>query len=197
MTTDKANVKPWYLHGFRRAKRAPTWWNLVKTLSHTAIFWSIFLYLIPYSMSRFEQGVLGWTPPPSPLDGVVAIAGFVLAGALGLWSGVTMAIVGKGTPLPLDHPNALVVRGPYRHVRNPMAIAGLTQGLFAGIYFGSWSSIPYVIAGGLLWHIAARPPEEEHLARDFGAPYLAYRAHVRCWIPRPTPYRPEMNQGER
>lgn len=194
MSKETATVNPWYLKGFRKAKRASTLWNLTKTLTHTAIFWSIFLYFIPYSMSRFEQEVLGWSPPPSPFDGKVAIVCFVLAGALGLWSGITMAIIGQGTPLPLDHPNELVVRGPYRHVRNPMAIAGLAQGLFAGVFFGSWLSIPYVIAGGLLWHIAARPPEEEHLVRDFGERYLSYRDNVRCWIPRLTPYRPEKKE---
>ncbi len=102
-----------------------------------------------------------------------------------------MAIIGQGTPLPLDHPNRLVIRGPYRFVRNPMAIAGLSQGLFAGLFFGSWLAIPYVVIGGLSWNLFARPPEEHHLAIDFGEPYLRYKEAVGCWIPRLTPYRPD------
>jgi protein-S-isoprenylcysteine O-methyltransferase Ste14 len=179
---------PWYLKGFRKAKVASPWWNLTKTLIHTTLFWSVFLFLIPWAMSTLE-GQWGWNPPTFPGHRAVAIAGFVVAGSLGLWSGATMAIIGGGTPLPLDHPNRLVVRGPYRYVRNPMAIAGLSQGLFAGIFYGSWLAIPYVVIGGVLWNALARPPEERQLERDFGEPYARYKAAVGCWIPLLRPYR--------
>ncbi len=178
---------PWYLKGFRKARQASVGWNVFKTLVHTTIFWSIFLYLIPWQMAALER-MLGIPELQFAGKSVVAVVGFVSAGMLGLWSGLTMAIIGKGTPLPLDHPNTLVVKGPYRYVRNPMAIAGLTQGLFAGMFFGSWFALPYIIAGGVLWNYLARPPEEHHLELDFGAPYVHYKNHVSCWIPRFSPY---------
>ena len=40
-----------------------------------------------------------------------------------------MAVTGRGTPLPFDAARDLVVSGPYRLVRNPMVVAGLTQSL--------------------------------------------------------------------
>ena len=43
-------------------------------------------------------------------------AGLLLAG----WTLRLFATVGQGTPAPWDPPQKLVVRGPYRHVRNPM-----------------------------------------------------------------------------
>ena len=97
---------------------------------------------------------------------------------------MTMAVVGRGTPLPTDCPRHLVVAGPYRWVRNPMAVAGLTQGLAVGLGLGSWWMPVAVLAGGLLWNYAVRPVEEEHLEQLFGDQYREYRAQVNCWWPR-------------
>jgi protein-S-isoprenylcysteine O-methyltransferase Ste14 len=35
----------------------------------------------------------------------------------------------------------LVIAGPYRYVRNPMAVAGILQGIAVGWYLGSVSVI--------------------------------------------------------
>ncbi len=53
----------------------------------------------------------------------------LLAAAVGVsligWTMRDFARSGKGTPAPWDPPKALVVRGPYRHVRNPMITGDL------------------------------------------------------------------------
>jgi protein-S-isoprenylcysteine O-methyltransferase Ste14 len=48
----------------------------------------------------------------------------------------------------------------------------------------------YALAGGPLWHFLVRPWEETDLERRFGEPYRAYRAAVKCWLPRVRGYRP-------
>ncbi|MBK7951112.1 MAG: hypothetical protein IPK00_20700 [Deltaproteobacteria bacterium] len=58
---------------------------------------------------------------------------FALCGSLGLASSATMAIHGRGTPIPLDYPRELVVLGPYRVLRNPMVVAGIGQGVAVGL----------------------------------------------------------------
>jgi hypothetical protein len=40
--------------------------------------------------------------------------------AIALWCVFTFVFIGKGTPAPFDPPRKLVIRGPYRFVRNPM-----------------------------------------------------------------------------
>ena len=97
---------------------------------------------------------------------------------------------GQGTPLPVDSTNRLVIRGPYRWIRNPMATASLLQGAAMGLWFGSPLMLLYVVAGAALWNFAVRPWEEADLGARFGADYQSYRQSVRCWLLRWSPYSP-------
>jgi protein-S-isoprenylcysteine O-methyltransferase Ste14 len=171
------------VNGFRVARTAPPAWNVAKTLGHTAVFWTVFLFLLPAAITAGETA-LGLSA--FQLDGQRVLGGIMFAscGALGLTSGAIMAIAGKGTPLPLDSARRLVMCGPYRYVRNPMAVAGIGQGVAVGIWLGSWPVIAYAVAGGAIWHWIIRPLEERDLVQRFGEPYERYRAAVRCWLPR-------------
>lgn len=172
---------------FRPAPPRSTAANLARTLGQTTLFWAVFVVAAPYGMHALERAlaVPGFSFPHQRL---VALVGFVAMAALNLGSGVTMAVVGRGTPFPADTARELVVRGPYRHVRNPMALGGLGVGASVGVALGSWVILGYVVLGGLAWHAIARPMEERDLEARFGASYVAYRGAVRNWLPRWTPY---------
>ena len=116
----------------------------------------------------------------------LAIALFVAASALNLTTGALLATIGRGTPLPLACPQTLVLSGPYKYVRNPMAVAGISQGLAVAIWLGSWSVLAYSFAGGVFWHTVLRPPEERDLLARFGTSYESYRRAVPLWRPRLT-----------
>ena len=58
-----------------------------------------------------------------------------------------------------------------------------------GVFVGSPLVVLYALAGGPVWNAFVRPWEEADLERRFGDPYRRYRAAVRCWVPRLTPYR--------
>lgn len=164
-----------------RATSDRAWpWNLLKTLIQTAFFWSVFLYVVPSVLLRVEAE-LGLEPFDGKLLDWVALAGFGLFSLGGLSSGITMAIKGRGTPLPIDTASRLVIAGPYRFIRNPMAFFGLGQGLFVGLHLGSYFTIPYVILGGWIWNHFVRPIEEAELAKRFGEEYENYRKRVPCW----------------
>ena len=184
-----------YTHG-REARPASRGWTVLKTLAQAAVFWFVFLALLPAAVVALEHslGFGRWR-----FDGPATVWGgsvlFVLGGSLGLTSGVVMAVRGRGTPLPSDCPRELVVGGPYRHIRNPMAVAGLAQGVAVGVALGSPAVIVYALLGGPLWHLFVRPWEEADLERRFGEPYCRYRAAVRCWRPRLAGYRP-LTQGD-
>lgn len=165
------------------APESPLWWILLKIFFQTVLFWSLFLFLIPGLLIWFESYV-GWNTFQFTGQRSLGIVFFFLGGCLGLSSGTMMGIYGRGTPLPLDTARCLVVVGPYRYVRNPMAIAGLTQGAAVACYAGSWLTIIYVISGMLLWNYHVRPIEEQDLLLRFQDEYIVYRNSIRCWIPR-------------
>ncbi|MBW3570001.1 MAG: isoprenylcysteine carboxylmethyltransferase family protein [Gemmatimonadetes bacterium] len=172
----------------RHARPASAGWNTAKTFAQIAVFWGTLLFLVPWLIRMLELR-LGVPSFGGPGMRVVAVGLFVALGGLGVWSGVTMARSGRGTPLPLDAPRRLVVSGPYAYVRNPMAIGSLGQGVAVGLYLGSPLVLVYVGIGAWMWQVLARPLEEMDLARHFGAEYEAYRDAVRCWCPNLTAFR--------
>jgi protein-S-isoprenylcysteine O-methyltransferase Ste14 len=147
--------------------------HLAATGAQIVVFWGFFLE------KRWSVGVplAGWVP-------AVGVALLVLASALGLWSGITMSVIGKGTPLPSAMANRLVIAGPYRFIRNPMAVAGFLQGAAVGLVLSSWLVVAYALLGAVLWNYAIRPHEEADLETRFGEDFRRYRERVRCWVPR-------------
>ena len=141
----------------------------------------MFLWLIPKLIVYKEKSIFKTDFETYSLIGWAA---FILFSLLGLWSGYTMSWHGKGTPLPLDCPQKLVIAGPYKFVRNPMALAGIGQGVSVGVILGSPFVITYAIAGAILWHYLVRPSEEVDLLGRFGQEYIEYCKNVKCWVPR-------------
>ncbi len=180
-------TKQW--HG-REAPEASWAWNLTKSLIQTSLFWTVFLILIPAGIRVLERAC-GWHHLPLLSHNLQLIVGTLLLffSALGLSSCYSMAVWGHGTPLPADCTRQLVTIGPYRYVRNPMAIAGPMQAVMIGLLIGSLFTVFYAITGMLLWNLWMRPWEEDDLENRFGAAYVHYRTHVRCWIPRLVGYR--------
>lgn len=165
---------------FKPAKSNNGIWNLTKTVIQTAVFWSTFLFIFPHFIVKLEIAFNISSFQPTPIIGWILFSVFSL---MGLYSGYTMSWIGQGTPLPIDCPNKLVVNGPYKFVRNPMAVSGIGQGISVGIIFGSFMIILYALVGASLWHLFVRPIEEKDLETRFGKSYLEYKANVKCWIP--------------
>lgn len=172
---------------FRVARPAGAGANVGKTGFQLAVVWALVLGLLPAVLIRGEDaaGVPRWQVPVADAAGVGL---FVLGSALGLASAWTMAVIGRGTPVPFDCARELVVAGPYRRVRNPMAVSAVVQMLGVALVHGSAATALVGLAGGVVWDVGIRPGEERFLSARFGPPYDAYRAAVRCWLPRRTPY---------
>jgi len=91
---------------------------------------------------------------------------------------------GRGTISPIDPPKHLVVRGLYRHVRNPMYVAVVTILLGEAIFF---ISVSILVEAGVFIIFASlfvMYYEEPALRRQFGESYEKYAQTVGRWIPR-------------
>jgi protein-S-isoprenylcysteine O-methyltransferase Ste14 len=98
------------------------------------------------------------------------------------------ATQGHGTLAPWDPPTHLVVRGVYRHVRNPMISGVISVLLGESILLGLrplalWCAL---FTGVNLLVIPLY--EEPQLEERFGAEYAEYKQHVPRWIPRARPW---------
>ncbi len=165
---------------FRVARDASPAWNLAKTFAQMLVLWCLFLFLGPWLITTAERSV-GIDAIELPGRHVVASLLFGVASICAVWSAYTMAAIGGGTPLPLDCARRLVVAGPYRYIRNPMAVVAVAQAGAVGIWFGSWLVLLYASAGGAVWNWILRPAEERDLIARFGEPYVRYRDAVPCW----------------
>ena len=154
-------------------------------LIRAAIWASLFIGLVlVFVPARLLFGV-GPIRPPGP--GVRELAGMFVAGVgaiVALSCVATFAVIGQGTPAPFDPPRRLVVRGPYRFVRNPMYIgAGLALS-GAALVYRSLSLLGYALVLLIATHLFVVWYEEPTLRRMFGDDYVAYCARVHRWRPR-------------
>lgn len=97
---------------------------------------------------------------------------------------------GKGTLAPWDPPRRLVVRGPYRFVRNPMISGVVLVLLGESLILLSQSHLWWTVIFFAINAIYIPLLEEPDLASRFGAEYDRYRQHVPRLIPRLRPWEP-------
>ncbi|HJU75077.1 MAG TPA: methyltransferase [Gemmatimonadaceae bacterium] len=98
------------------------------------------------------------------------------------------ATEGKGTLAPWDPPRRLVVRGPYRYVRNPMISGVLLVLLGESLLLLSRAHLSWAILFFVINAIYIPLLEEPQLAARFGVSYDEYRRHVPRLIPRVRPW---------
>ncbi len=117
---------------------------------------------------------------------ILLVGGFITALGFGLvlWTITVFKTLGKGTPNPQLPPTELVISGPYRYCRNPMALGGF---LFLLGEAGIYQSPSLAIIAGLfliILYFNAVYIEEPELRKRFGQPYEKYYKVVPRFLPR-------------
>jgi protein-S-isoprenylcysteine O-methyltransferase Ste14 len=160
---------------------------LFRAVTYAALFVGFVLVFLPAQVLRWA----GVTRPAA--TGIPQITGLVVGAAgatLALWCVLTFALVGKGTPAPFDPPRRLVVRGPYRMVRNPMYLGAALALAAAALFYQSPALLGFTALFVAACHLFVVWYEEPTLRRTFGDAYDAYRRQVRRWWPRVRAHRP-------
>ena len=122
----------------------------------------------------------GLAQPRFWIGAALGVAGFAMA----VWTMRLFASVGEGTPAPWAPPANLVVRGPYRHVRNPMISSVLAMLAAESLLLGSWYIALWTVVFFVLSAIFFVRFEEPALEKRFGESYRLYKANVPRWAPR-------------
>jgi protein-S-isoprenylcysteine O-methyltransferase Ste14 len=153
---------------------------IARAVVYATLFIGLLLIYVPTRLLSWSGIVRPATMEAPQIAGmIIGTAGAAVA----LWCVVTFARIGKGTPAPFDPPRRLVIRGPYRFVRNPMYI-GATLALAGAALF--YESVPLLAYAGLFLlasHIFVVWYEEPTLRRTFGQEYEEYCSQVRRWWP--------------
>ena len=135
---------------------------------------------VPWRFFGVDQVHVRWTNPVH-LTGLLCIA----VGALLLAACIfEFARSGKGTLSPADPPRELVVRGLYRHVRNPMYLSVSAILIGETLLTRSRDLLLYWAVFFLLANVFVIVFEEPMLRRQFGSSYEQYTKRVGRWLPR-------------
>lgn len=161
-------------------------WLVLRSLLWTILLPGLFAGYLPWRYFGLERAWLDVWGPRHVLGFSCIALGAVLLGTCI----VEFARSGRGTLSPADPPRHLVVRGLYRHVRNPMYLSVtiivlgevlVTRSRALAVYWAVW------FLGANLFVIGY---EEPTLRSQFGASYEEYTRQVGRWIPRIPPARP-------
>jgi len=155
-------------------------WLAARSIVWTAVIPGVVAGYVPWRYFGLAQARL---LPLGPLR-LLGLAGIACGAGLLVVCIWHFAVSGRGTLAPVDPPRELVVRGPYRFVRNPMYLSVTT--IIAGELLVTRSTA--LLAYGAAWFAAVNlfvlGYEEPTLRRRFGASYERYTGTVGRWIPR-------------
>jgi len=153
---------------------------LIRTITYASLFIAFVLVYLP---SR----LLAWSGISRPAyfawPQYCGLAICAVGAAVALSCVFAFAFIGKGTPAPFDPPRRLVIRGPYRFVRNPMYIGAALAVAGAAFFYRSLALATFVAGFLVVTHLFVVLYEEPTLRRMFGPEYRDYCAHVHRWRP--------------
>jgi len=153
---------------------------LVRTITYASLFSAILLVFVPARILGLSGISMPATWDAARVGGSLLV---VLGAACSVSCLLAFALVGKGTPAPFDPPRRLVIRGPYKYVRNPMYLGAGMALVGAALFCNSIGLISYSLVFFACAHGFVVLYEEPTLRRMFGTEYAEYVRHVPRWLP--------------
>lgn len=156
-------------------------------------------FIAPVVMCLGLPGLIIWVESKIPSYPVIlpSLNSF-FAGAVLIWVGLYFLIktiilfikIGKGTIMPWDPTQELIISGPYTLVRNPMILGLIIILLGEAVLLGSIGVGALALLNFVGNTIYFKYSEEPGLLKRFGNKYDEYKKNVPRWIPRLKPWNP-------
>lgn len=138
---------------------------------------------------RFMRPRFAQSPGYIALGILISLVGLTLM----ISSIVVMIRVAQSTIMPWDPSKNLVIKGPYRHLRNPMILGVILllhgEALILSSYGIAILAVLFFF-GNTVYFILS---EEPKLEVQFGKAYRRYKENVPRWLPRVKPWYPEQS----
>lgn len=161
----------------------PRWAAAALTLVSFPTGPGVVLVLVPWLITRFQEGLQPWPVAVQAFGAALIAAGAAVNVATFIW----FPLEGRGVPWPTDPPSSrkVMVRGPYRCVRNPMYVSFFVAITGEALLLSRPALLIYLAVLGVLLAAFVRWWEEPTMAKRFGAEYDAYKEQVYAWWPIP------------
>jgi protein-S-isoprenylcysteine O-methyltransferase Ste14 len=159
---------------------------VIRMAVYTISFLGLMLVGLPWAFYQIDvffpalHVELGWLR-------YLGAAMFALFLSLYLASSFILTGRGKGAFVEFDPPTELVISGPYRYVRNPVAACLLATVLGEAIALSSTGVLLFFAICLFMAHQQVIRVEEPLLLQRYGQAYRDYCAEVPRWIPRYFP----------
>ena len=145
----------------------------------------LYSLLLPATFAIYVPLAIAKERTPASAEAIlISVPIFAVGAAIFGWCLWAFAALGQGTPVPIDAPKRLVVRGLYRATRNPLYVGVLSVAWGWAILFQSTRLAIYALLAGVGFHLFVVLYEEPRLRRQFGAEYKRYYEQVGRWLPK-------------
>jgi len=117
------------------------------------VYWAVTapVYLLSLVLAGLDAGRKHWTHPLPPLLYVAVIVVYCLGQSIVLWAKKVNSFFSSVVRIQADRGQVVCCEGPYRYVRHPGYLGGLTFGMSAPLLLGSAVAlIPATLAALLL-----------------------------------------------
>lgn len=155
----------------------------IKTILLGILFVSVIYILTPLFLMRINHYLqlgINRIPQLQVVGSILVVMGFII---FSYCAGIFMYI-GKGTPVPVQPPKKLVIKGLYKFVRNPMYLAHLIMITGGAMVLGYSLLFFYPILFIFSVHQFVIHVEEPELKKRFGQNYEKYLYSVPRWFPK-------------
>jgi protein-S-isoprenylcysteine O-methyltransferase Ste14 len=166
----------------------------LRSVAYTIVFLGLVLGVVPSLFYLAGERMLGSSFSAGAIlaqfcaDMQTLLGASVFCIGLGayIFCSTWLIFYGRGPHVEFDPPKVFVATGPYRWVRNPVAISLIITGSGQAIYFSSLALAMLVGLGIVFAHYQATRIEEPRLHLRFGKAYDDYCRKVPRWLPHPA-----------